>query len=64
MDLDIACHRRSNETVMLRKNVTKYKNVLKFVIEFLSKSESRGDSIARVNSIRITKSINFNFVRC
>ena len=28
------------------------------MIEFLSKSESRDNKIARVNSIRITKSIN------
>ena len=27
-------------------------------VDFLSKSESRGDNIARVNSIRITKFIN------
>ena len=29
------------------------------MVEFLRKSESRGDKIARINSIRITKSINF-----
>ena len=28
------------------------------MVEFSSKSENRGDELARVNSIRITKSIN------
>ena len=28
------------------------------MVEFLRKSEGRGDEITRVNSIRITKSIN------
>ena len=30
----------------------------KSMVEFFRKSEGRGDKIARVNSIRITKSIN------
>ena len=48
----------SNEAVALRKHVTKYKNVRKWMAEFFKKSESRGDKIARVNPIRITKYIN------
>ena len=30
----------------------------KWMVEFLRKFESRGDKISRVNSIRITKSVN------
>ena len=59
--------RNSNKTVTLRKHVTKYKNMRKWMVEFLRKFENRGIKIARVNSI-ITKStsfvIYFNFVRC
>ena len=43
----------------LRKYVTKYKKMRKSMVEFLKKYESRGYKIARVNSIRIRKSINF-----
>ena len=53
-----AFDRHSNETVTLRKHVTKYKHIRKWMFEFLSKSESRDSKIARVNSIRFTKSIN------
>ena len=54
-----ACDRHSNETVTLRKHVTKYnKQMRKWMVELHSKSESRGIDIARVNSIGITKSIN------
>ena len=42
----------------INNDVTKYKHMRKFVAIFLSKSESRGNKIARVNSIRITKYIN------
>ena len=51
------CDRHSNETVILRKHVTKYKHMRKIMVEFLRKFENRGIKIARVNSIRITKSI-------
>ena len=54
---DTACERHNNETVTLRKHVSKYKNKRKRMVEFLRKSETRGDRILRVNSIRITKSI-------
>ena len=37
---------------------TKYKNMQKFMVQFISKFENRGIKIAQVNSIRITKSIN------
>ena len=32
------------------------------MVEFLRKSEGRGDEIARVNSIRMTKSINLLWI--
>ena len=58
-----ACDRHSNETVTSGKNVTKYKPMQKWIVEFLSKSESRDIKIVRVNSIRITRlSIIFNFL--
>ena len=38
--------RHSNETVTLEKHVTKYKNMRKFMVKFLRKSESRGIKIA------------------
>ena len=56
--IDTACDRHSNETVTLRKHVTKYKNMQKWMVEFLRKYKGRGNIIARVNSIHITKSIN------
>ena len=49
--------RHSNETVTLRKHVTKYKNVRKWMVEFFRKFENCGIKIARVNAILITKSI-------
>ena len=47
----------SNETVSVRKHVSKYKHMRKLML-FLGKFENRFIKIARVNSIRITKSIN------
>ena len=63
---DTACDRHSNETATFRKYVAKYKNMRKLKINFLRKSQGRGDKITRVNSIRITYnlSIYFDFVRC
>ena len=59
-----ACDRYSDETVILRKHVIKYKHMRKSMVEFHSKSESRGIKIDRVDSIRITKlSIYFNYLR-
>ena len=43
-----ACGRYSNETVTLRKQVTKYKNMLELMVECLVKSESGGYEIAQV----------------
>ena len=54
--IDTACDRHRNETVTLRKHVTKYKNMRKRL--FPRQSESRGDKIALFNSIRITESVN------
>ena len=53
-----ACDRHRNETLTLTKHVTKYKYMRKWMVEFLSKSQSRIIKIARVNSIRMIKSIN------
>ena len=53
-----ACDWHSNETVTFRKLVTKYKNILKWMVEYLKKFESRSIKIACVNWIYITKSIN------
>ena len=51
-----ACNRHRNETVTLIKLVIKYKYMRKWMVEFLSKSQSCGIKFARVNSIRMTKS--------
>ena len=48
----------SDETVFLRQQVTKYKNMRKSMVEFLRKFENRGIRTAWVNSILITKYIN------
>ena len=52
--------RHSNETATVRKHVTKYKYMRKLMLVFLGKFENRGIKIARVSSIRITKSINLH----
>ena len=57
-EIVLASDRHWDETVTLTKHVTKYKYMRKWMVEFLSKSESRGIKIARVNSIRMAKSIN------
>ena len=51
------CDRQSNETVTLKKHVTKYKNMLNLWSN-LRKFENRDIKIFRVNSILISKSIN------
>ena len=58
---ETACNRHSNETVTVKKHVSKYKNLRKWKIEFLRKFEHRGSKIIRVNSILITKSFNLQF---
>ena len=47
-----------NETVTVRKHVTKYKHMRTWIIEFLIKLENRCIKITRVNSILVTKSTN------
>ena len=47
------CDRHSSETVTLRKHVNKYKNMRKWIVEFLRKFENCGIQISRVNSILI-----------
>ena len=54
---DSACYRHSNETVTLWKFVTTYKNMRRWMVELLRKSD-HGIKIALVNSILIIKSIN------
>ena len=54
-------NRHSNETVTLRKHVTKHSNIRKFMIMFPRKCENRSIKIARFNLILITKSTKFNY---
>ena len=49
-------NRHRNETVTVRRHVTKYKNMLKLIVEFLRKFVSHGIKIAHVNNLI------FNFV--
>ena len=51
------CDLHRNETVTLKKYVTKCKNMRKWLVEFRRKFGNRGFEIARVNSIIITKYI-------
>ena len=57
-----ACERHRNETVTLKKHATKHKCMRKWMVELLIKSQSCGIKFSRVNSIRMTKSIYFNFL--
>ena len=41
--------RYSSETVTPEKNITKYKHVRKWMVEFLSEPKIRGIKITRVN---------------
>ena len=56
------CDRHGNETVTLRKHVTKYKNVRKWMIIFCKKLRIVALKLLRVNSILITKSINYSYL--
>ena len=48
----VQCFNRcSNETVTLRKHVTKYKHMHTWMVEFFKKFENLGIKIAPVNSI-------------
>ena len=49
-EIVLACDRYNNETVTFMKHVTKYKNMRKWMVEFLRKSDSRDNKIARVKS--------------
>ena len=49
----------SVEPVTLSKYVTEYEQIWKWMVEFLSKFQSRGIKIDRVNSISVYKSIIF-----
>ena len=59
-DIVRACDRHWDETVTFTKHVTKYKYMRKWMVEFLSKSQSRVIKFARVNLIRMTKYINLH----
>ena len=60
-----ACDRHWDETVALTKHVTKYKYMRKWVVKFLSKSQSRVFKIARITQFASPNlSIYFNFVWC
>ena len=48
---DTACSCYSNETVTPRKHVTKYKNMRKWMVEFLRKFESNGIKIAELTRL-------------
>ena len=52
------CDRHSNETVTRLKHVNKYKNIRKLTVAFLRKLENRCITIAQVNQLLMTKSIN------
>ena len=55
--------RHCNETVTHdKKRGTKYRHMRKCMVEFFIKFENRGTEIARVNSIRVTKSIKFTLI--
>ena len=58
-----ACDRHCSKTVTLRKHVTKDEHRRKWMFEFLSKSESRDNKIARANSIRSFWRIGFRSFR-
>ena len=53
-----ACDRHSNEATTLKKLVTQYKHMRKWMVEFIRKFQNSGIKITLVNSIRITKSSN------
>ena len=56
--------RHSVETVILNKYVTEYEQMWKWIVEFLSKFQSSGIKIDRVNSIGVSKPlIFFNILR-
>ena len=53
--------RHSNETVTRRKHITKYKNMEKWMDEFLRKFKNRGIKIARLHQINQFTVIYFKF---
>ena len=59
-----ALDRHRKEPVTLTQHVIKYKYIRKWMDEFLCKSQSCVIKIARVNSIRTTKSINLLYFEC
>ena len=52
------CDRLINETAALRKHLTKYKQMRKWMNKIFRKFDNRGIKIVGVNSIRITKYLN------
>ena len=55
---DTACNRHSHNNVTLKKHVTKYKSMRKWMVEFFKKIQNRSIKISGVNSILLTKSTN------
>ena len=49
---DTACDQHISKPEPHGKHVIKYKNMQKWMVEFLGKYKSRGDKIILVNSIR------------
>ena len=47
-----SCDQHSIKTATLKKHVTKYKNMRKWMVEFLRKFENRGIKIARVKKVK------------
>ena len=65
LEHDTVSNRHSNETVTVRKHVTKHSNMRKLIVLFPRKCENSGIKIARLNLNLITNSINyFNFLLC
>ena len=60
MYLLTAYDRHSNETVTLRKHATKYKNMCKWMAEFLIKFDNRFVKIDRVNLIHKLEHVSLN----
>ena len=59
-----ACDCHSNETVNIRKHVTKHKNTRKWMVEFRRKSECRGIKIELTQFPKPNLLFCINFVRC
>ena len=57
-DENVPAFYRQNHKPVTQETCCQIKRMLKWMFEFLTKSENRENKIAHVNSIHITKSIN------